>query len=192
MNKIAVFVSGSGSNAERIAEYFRERKTAEVSLLLSNRPDAYALRRAERLGIESVVFDRDDFYRNGRIERILSEKGIDYLVLAGFLWFVPASLTSRYNGRILNIHPSLLPKFGGKGMYGEHVHRAVIESGEQESGITIHRVNELYDSGDVVFQARIPVLPNDTPEGLASRIHELEYRHFPVVIEKEILRNSTP
>ena len=147
MKKIAIFASGSGSNAENIATYFASKESARVTLILTNRADAPVLQRASRLGIESVVFDRDTFYNSDKIIELLAAHGIDYIVLAGFLWLVPDNLLKAYPDRIVNIHPSLLPKHGGKGMYGDRVHRAVIESGDKESGITIHRVNELYDSG---------------------------------------------
>lgn len=156
--------------------------------MLANKPDIYALTRAENLGLESVVFDRDDFRNSDRVLNELKKRGIDYIVLAGFLWLIPANLTEAYRGRILNIHPALLPKYGGKGMYGDNVHRAVIEAGEKESGITIHHVNEKYDSGDIVFQAKVPVTPDDTPESLAAKIHELEYEYFPKIVEQEILK----
>ena len=156
--------------------------------MLSNKPDAYALTRAERLGLEAIVFGRDDFRDSDRVLNELKKRNIDYIVLAGFLWLIPDSLTRAYRGRILNIHPALLPGYGGKGMYGDRVHRAVIEAGEKESGITIHQVNEKYDSGDIVFQAKVPVAPDDTPESLAAKIHELEYEWFPKIVEQEILR----
>ena len=142
--------------------------------------------RAANLGLESVVFDRDDFRNSDRVLDELKKRKIDYIVLAGFLWLVPPSITSAYPGRILNIHPALLPKYGGKGMYGDRVHRAVVEAGETESGITIHQVNEQYDSGDIVFQASVPVTPDDTPESVAAKVHELEYEYFPRIVEQEI------
>lgn len=187
MTNIAIFASGSGTNAEAIMNHFSDSSCGRVALLLSNRGDAYALKRAERFGVPTAVFSRDEFRDPaGRVARLLREHRIDFIVLAGFLWLVPAFLTAGYAGRIVNIHPALLPKFGGKGMYGEHVHRAVIEAGEKESGITIHLVNERYDSGDTLFQATVPVAPDDTPESLAAKIHVLEHRHFPAVIERTI------
>ena len=184
MKKIAIFASGSGSNAENIATYFASKESARVTLILTNRADAPVLQRASRLGIESVVFDRDTFYNSDKIIELLAAHGIDYIVLAGFLWLVPDNLLKAYPDRIVNIHPSLLPKHGGKGMYGDRVHRAVIESGDKESGITIHRVNELYDSGSILAQYRVPVTPDDTPESVAAKVHALEYRYFPIEIEK--------
>lgn len=188
MKKIAIFASGSGSNAENIAAYFASKNTAQVTLILSNRSDAPVLQRATRLGIESVVFDRDTFYHSDKIVDLLASHHIDFVVLAGFLWLVPDNLLRAYPDKIVNIHPSLLPKHGGKGMYGDRVHRAVIESGDKESGITIHRVNELYDSGSIIAQYRIPVTSDDTPETVATKVHALEYKYFPVEIEKEIAK----
>lgn len=190
MKKIAIFASGSGSNAENIATYFASKESARVTLILTNRADAPVLQRASRLGIESVVFDRDTFYNSDKIIELLAAHGIDYIILAGFLWLVPDNLLKAYPDRIVNIHPSLLPKHGGKGMYGDRVHRAVIESGDKESGITIHRVNELYDSGSILAQYRVPVTPDDTPESVAAKVHALEYRYFPIEIEKEIEKLS--
>ena len=184
MKRIAVFASGSGTNAENLIQYFRTKPGARVDLVLSNRPGAGVLERAEKLGVETIVFNRDTFYGTREIPDLLHGKGIDFIVLAGFLWLVPEQLLKDYEGKIVNIHPALLPGYGGKGMYGENVHRAVIDNGETESGITIHRVNRDYDRGDIIFQARCPVMENDTPATLASRIHELEYAHFPAVVEK--------
>lgn len=187
MTNIAIFASGSGTNAEAIMNHFAASSCARVALLLSNRADAYALKRAERFGVPTAVFSREEFRDpQGRVAALLREHQIGFIVLAGFLWLVPDYLTGAYAGRIVNIHPALLPKFGGKGMYGEHVHQAVIAAGETESGITIHLVNEQYDSGDTLFQATVPVTPADTPDTLAAKIHVLEHRHFPTVIEQTI------
>lgn len=187
MTNIAIFASGSGTNAEAIMTHFADSAAGRVALLLSNRADAFALTRAERFGVPATVFSREEFLDPaGRVARLLQEYRIDFIVLAGFLWLVPEFLTTAYAGRIVNIHPALLPKFGGKGMYGDRVHRAVIEAGERQSGITIHRVNERYDSGDTLFQATVAVEADDTPESLAAKIHELEHRHFPAVIERTI------
>ena len=173
MKKIAIFASGSGSNAENIAGYFAAGNTARVELILTNRPDAKVLRRAEKLQIESVVFDRDTFYNSDRIVVLMRRRQIDYVVLAGFLWLVPENLLTAYPNRIVNIHPALLPRHGGKGMYGDRVHRAVVEAGDRETGITIHRVNERYDSGDILAQYRVPVTETDTPETVAAKVHAL-------------------
>lgn len=187
MTNIAIFASGSGTNAEAIMAHFADSTCGRVALLLSNRPEAFALKRAERFGVPTGVFSRDEFRDpQGRVAALLREHDIDFIVLAGFLWLVPDYLTTAYAGRIVNIHPALLPKFGGRGMYGEHVHRAVIEAGETVSGITIHLVNERYDSGDTLFQATVAVAPDDTPDSLAAKIHVLEHRHFPTVIERTI------
>ncbi len=186
MKNIAIFASGSGSNAEQIIRHFERSPLARVAVVLANRPDAYVLERAERLDVPAEVFDRDDFYVNGRVDALLQKYAVDYIVLAGFLWLVPAGLVRDYPGRIVNIHPALLPKYGGKGMYGDRVHRAVIEAGERESGITIHRVNEVYDSGDILLQEKVEVAPDDTPDTLAAKIHTLEHKFFPLVVEREI------
>lgn len=187
MKKIAIFASGNGSNAERIFDYFVKKKSAEVSLILTNNPTAGVLIRAEKLGVPSVVFNRKEFSELDMISELLLDKQIDLVVLAGFLWLVPNNILSAFRHRIVNIHPALLPKYGGKGMYGEHVHKSVIDSGDSKSGITIHYVNEKYDDGQILFQAEVSVESSDTPDSLAAKIHELEYTHFPVVIER-ILR----
>jgi len=184
MKKIVVFASGSGSNAERIATYFSEKGSAQVSLILCNNLQAGVLERAKRLDIPSLVFNRQAFYKTNVVLNVLKTQQPDLIVLAGFLWKVPENLITAYPNRILNIHPSLLPKYGGKGMYGSHVHEAVIANAEKESGITIHFVNEHYDEGNIIFQAKTNVLPTDTPDTLAEKIHLLEYEYFPKIIEK--------
>ncbi len=188
MKKIAVFASGSGSNAQAIAEYFKNHNYIQVTCILSNRNDAYVLERAKQLNIPSYVFNREDFYNTKSVLKILQEYHIDFIVLAGFMWLVPEYLITAFPNRIVNIHPALLPKYGGKGMYGQYVHQAVIEHGEKESGITIHYVNEKYDEGNIIFQERCRVEPDDTPETLARRIHELEYKNYPNVIENLLMR----
>ncbi|MDO9257023.1 MAG: phosphoribosylglycinamide formyltransferase [Bacteroidales bacterium] len=182
--RIAVFASGSGSNAQRIAEYFEGRDLLEISAIYCNNPDAYVLERANMLGIHTVLFTRSDFYQTTSVLDDLNNREIDWIVLAGFLWLIPDSILKAYPQRIINIHPALLPAYGGKGMYGMKVHESVIASGEKQSGITIHHVNESYDEGDIIFQATCQVHPGDTPEMLAAKIHELEYEYFPVVIGK--------
>ncbi|HYW97218.1 MAG TPA: phosphoribosylglycinamide formyltransferase [Bacteroidales bacterium] len=184
VKKIAIFASGSGTNAENISRFFLQNDYARVALILSNKKEAAVHRRAASLGIPSVSFSRDDFYKTGRVPDILADHDIDYIVLAGFLWLVPTELIRSYPGKIVNIHPALLPKYGGKGMYGMNVHRAVIENGDKESGITIHYVNNAYDEGNIIFQARCPVDPGETPESLAEKIHRLEYDYFPTVVEE--------
>ncbi len=181
--RLAVFASGSGTNAQNLIEHFNKTFDKRVVMVLSNNPDAYVLKRAARLGVPARVFNREEL-RSGQVLRILQENAVDFVVLAGFLWLIPLSLTEAYRGRIVNIHPALLPKYGGKGMYGLRVHAAVLENGEKESGITIHYVNEQYDRGDIIFQARCPVMPDDTPERLQERVHRLEYEHFPAVVER--------
>lgn len=186
MKRIAVFASGSGSNAENIVKFFRNNDLARVTIILSNKKDAYVLERAQQLGVPSISFNREDFYNSNKIVRTLEEQGIDMVVLAGFLWLVPQSLIDKYDGRIVNIHPALLPKYGGKGMFGMNVHNAVVAEKETETGITIHYVNGRYDEGNVIFQAKVPVNPSDTPEMVADKVHHLEYEHFPKIVEKLI------
>ena len=181
--RIAIFASGSGTNAARIMSHFKDKNTAEVAIILSNKPDAKVLERAAAFGVRTRIFDRDTFYESTEIQDILTELRIDLIVLAGFLWLVPADLIRAFPNRMINIHPALLPKYGGKGMYGRHVHEAVIANGDRESGISIHFVNEVYDDGRIILQAKCPVKPEDTPEALAARIHELEYEHYPLVVE---------
>lgn len=186
MKNIAIFASGSGSNAERIVEYFANSEQIRVTLLLCNNPEAGVIQRAERLKIPLVMFDRPTF-KSGEVTEILQKNQIDWVILAGFLWLVPKNMVEVYPQRIINIHPALLPKFGGKGMYGHFVHQAVVENKETESGITIHFVNDQYDEGAVIFQASFPVFPTDTPEDVARKGQLLEHKYFPEVIEKVIL-----
>ena len=181
---IAIFASGSGSNTENIIRYFRKSEAIQVSLVLSNRSDAYVLERAHRLGVPCNVFPKEDWMAGDEILAVLQEYHIDFVVLAGFLVRVPDLLLHAYPNKIINIHPALLPKFGGKGMYGDRVHEAVVAAGEKESGITIHYINERYDEGNTVFQTACPVLPTDSPEDVAKKVHTLEYEHFPRVIER--------
>jgi phosphoribosylglycinamide formyltransferase-1 len=182
MKRIAIFASGEGTNAERIIRYFEGNKAVEIMLVVTNKEQAGVIRRAENLKVPAMYLPAKDF-KEGKINEVMRQHQIDFIVLAGFLLHVPDSLLKDYPNRIINIHPSLLPKFGGKGMYGSRVHEAVLAAGEQESGITIHYVNEHYDQGAIILQAKCPVLPDDTPETLASRVHQLEYEHFPVAIE---------
>ena len=184
--RIAIFASGSGSNAQRIAEYFDGTGILEISAMYCNNPDAFVLKRAKSLSIPSVVFNRDTFYNSKAILEDLKSREINWIVLAGFLWLIPDYILKAFPQRIINIHPALLPSYGGKGMYGMKVHQAVIASGDAESGITIHYVNEHYDKGDIIFQAKCAISKGDTAEILASKIHELEYENFPVIIEKLI------
>ena len=184
MRNIAIFASGSGTNAENIIKYFSNKNSARVSLVLSNKREAYVLKRAATLNIRSVFFDHKELYVTDKVLRYLTLYKIDFIVLAGFLWLVPENILEAYDKRIVNIHPALLPKHGGKGMYGDVVHKAVIANHEKASGMTIHYVNKYYDKGDIIFQAKCKVDPSDTPDTLASKVHALEYEHFPVVIEE--------
>ena len=189
MKNLVIFASGSGSNAENIIRYFATKPDFCVKKIYCNVPGAYVLERARQLQVPACVFTREEFRNPDKLLRRLQDEGTDFIVLAGFLWLVPPCITAAYPNRIINIHPALLPAYGGKGMYGHHVHEAVLAAGEQQSGITIHYVNDRYDSGDIIFQATCPVLPDDTPDTLAARVHELEYRHFPRVIEEVLIKS---
>ncbi|MCK9401052.1 MAG: phosphoribosylglycinamide formyltransferase [Bacteroidales bacterium] len=186
MKKIAVFASGSGTNAQNIAEYFLVVRDIRVSLVLANKPDAFVLERAKKLGIPSLVFTRKEFYESEVILDALQRNKIDFIVLAGFLWLIPDYLLKAFSRRIINIHPALLPKYGGKGMYGDKVHQAVIQSGDKQTGISIHYVNDHYDEGEIIFQDSFDILPEDTAESIAKKVHALEYLHFPRIIEETI------
>ena len=186
MPRLVLFASGNGSNAQRIIEYFSGHPTISVNMLLCNKPAAPVLARATNLGIPVRVFDRATFYETNDIPDLLLANHIDYLILAGFLWLIPENLLKAFPGKIINIHPALLPKHGGKGMYGMKVHESVIAARDAESGITIHLVDEKYDEGKIIFQAKCPVASSETPESLAEKIHALEYRYFAEVIEKVV------
>ncbi|HKK82121.1 MAG TPA: phosphoribosylglycinamide formyltransferase, partial [Prolixibacteraceae bacterium] len=168
MKKIAIFASGSGSNAENIVRCFNDNEHLNIECIYSNKPDAYVLERAKKLGIDTMVFDREMFYHSDKVLNDLRERSVDIVILAGFLWLIPGYLI--HNFKIVNIHPALLPKYGGKGMYGNRVHKAVVENGEKYSGITIHYVNEKYDEGKIIFQAKCEVLPGDSPEDVAQKV----------------------
>lgn len=189
--KIAILASGNGTNAEAIIRYFQERGTARVVLVLTNRPTAPVLQRARGLDVPARCFTKEEWADGGPVLDCLRQHEVDFVVLAGFLLRIPAHLVQAYARRMVNIHPSLLPKFGGKGMYGDRVHEAVLAAGETESGITIHYTDEHYDEGTVICQYRCPVMPGDTPATLAARVHELEYAHYPRVIE-ELVQALTP
>ncbi|NID12237.1 phosphoribosylglycinamide formyltransferase [Fibrivirga algicola] len=187
MTRIAIFASGSGSNAEEITRYFSDQATVQIVLILTNNPQAGVIDRSRRgfgcgQHVPVVVFDRAAFRDTDRIIQLLTSLEVDLIVLAGFMWLVPAPLVQAFPGRIINIHPALLPKFGGKGMFGHHVHEAVVAARETESGITIHFVNEHYDEGQIIFQASCPVAPTDTPDDVAAKVHQLEYTHYPRVV----------
>ena len=188
MKNIAILASGSGSNAENIASYFKGKESARVSLIICNNPQAYVIERAKRLGIECKVITKKEFMEADSTIALLKEHSIDFIVLAGFLLLVPEKLIKAYPGKIVNIHPALLPKHGGKGMYGDNVHKAVVAAGEKFSGITVHLVNEHYDSGDILLQATVALVEGETPDSLAQKIHRLEYAYFPIVAETEIKR----
>lgn len=190
MNKIAIFASGNGSNAANIAKYLSGNSEIEIALILSNKINAFVLERAANLHIPSQVFDRSTFYNSEYVLTALDEYDIDYIVLAGFMWLIPDYLLKKFHNKIINIHPALLPKYGGKGMYGGFVHEAVHSAGDKETGITIHLVNEVYDDGEILFQTRIAVAADDTPDSIAAKVHELEYEHFPRVIKEFILQQK--
>ena len=183
MKNVAIFASGSGTNAENIARYFSKSETVKVAVVLSNNKNVGVHARVNNLGIPSFVFSRDEFVEGTPILAKLAEYQIDLIVLAGFMNKISDALLTAYPGKIINIHPALLPKHGGKGMYGMHVHEAVVAAGEKESGITIHYINENYDEGGIIFQAKCEVLPADTPEEVATKVHALEYAHYPHVID---------
>lgn len=182
MKRIAIFASGSGTNMQRIAEWFATSNEVEISLVVCNKPGAGVIARAQKFNIPVELITRDQFYHSDILAVKLQTLRIDLIVLAGFLWLVPDSLLHAFPGKIINIHPALLPAYGGKGMYGSKVHEAVVAAGEKYSGITIHYVNEHYDEGAVIFQQNIELAEDETPDSLAARIHELEYKHFPEVI----------
>ena len=185
MKRIAVFASGSGSNAENIFQYFNNKKEVSIVKIYCNNKNAKVFDRCKRLEIESELFNRNDFYSSEKILNQLKSEA-DYIVLAGFLWKIPSNLIEAFPNKIINIHPALLPKYGGKGMYGMHVHNAVKENKETETGITIHYVNENYDEGAIIFQAKIQLDTSDTSEDIAQKIHVLEYEHFPKIIDQVI------
>jgi phosphoribosylglycinamide formyltransferase-1 len=189
MMRIVILASGAGSNAENIINYFKNSGEISVTQVMSNRKDAKVLEKAERLKVSNISFNRNDFYETDKVLKILKENA-DYVILAGFLWKLPEAIINTFPNKIINIHPALLPKYGGKGMYGAHVHEAVVKNNEKESGITIHYVNENYDEGAIIFQKRFDVLPIDTANDVAQKIHELEYEFFPKIIEKVILENG--
>lgn len=187
VKQVAVFASGSGSNAENIIKYFENNPNVNIKMVLCNKPGAYVLERAGRLGVSSVLFTKKEL-EEGEVLALLHREQIDFVVLAGFLLKVPREMVDAFPEGIVNIHPALLPSYGGKGMYGMKVHEAVVAAGEAESGITIHYVNEFFDSGATIFQAKCALLPTDTPEDVAAKVHALEYEHFPRVIEEVLLR----
>ncbi|MCD6179250.1 MAG: phosphoribosylglycinamide formyltransferase [Bacteroidales bacterium] len=184
---IAIFASGNGSNAENIVTYFSKKKTATVDLIVSNNKNAFVLERAVKLKIDSHIISRNDFKQPKSLLKKLKDKNIDFIILAGFLWLIPSELILAFPKKIINIHPALLPKYGGKGMYGDYVHQAVSAAGETESGISIHYVNQSYDEGDIIFQKTVNIKAGENPEKIAEKVHALEYEYFPKIIEQVIL-----
>lgn len=186
--RIAIFASGSGSNAQKIMEHFKYSQDVEVSLILTNNPDAYVLQRADNFEIPAHIFDRHEFYETDEIIKLLERMQIDLIVLAGFLWLVPVNLLAAFPNKIINIHPALLPAYGGKGMYGDRVHKAVLANKESESGITIHFVNECFDEGEIIYQARFKIEEGDNLEMIKFKGQQLEHQHFPKIVEALLKR----
>ena len=182
MKRISIFVSGNGTNLQRIAEYFGDRTDVAIVNVVCNNPKAYSIERARSLGLPLRMTSKADFNSPAFVGEMLG-LNLDLIVLAGFLWKIPEALVKAFPRKIINIHPALLPKYGGKGFYGEHVHQAVVEAKEPQSGITIHYVDEVYDNGETIFQATVPLGDDETAESLAAKIHQLEQRHFPRVID---------
>ncbi len=182
--RIAIFASGSGSNAQKIMEHFKKHTDAEVAIVLTNNPEAYVLQRADNFEIPTHIFDKHEFYETDNVVDLLKNLNIDLLVLAGFLWLVPDNMLANYPKRIINIHPALLPKYGGKGMYGDRVHKEVLANGDEESGISIHYVNEDFDSGEIIYQARFKIEKNDDLELVKFKGQQLEHQYFPKIIEQ--------
>jgi phosphoribosylglycinamide formyltransferase-1 len=181
VKKIALFASGSGTNVQNIINYFVDNENIDIDSVWCNNPKAYVLERAAKKNVEAFVFNREQFYNTDEVPDKLKERNVDLIVLAGFLWLIPDNLVKNFT--IINIHPALLPKYGGKGMYGMNVHKAVVDNKDSESGISIHYVNGKYDEGKIIFQAKCEIAPSDTPEVVAQKVHKLEYEHFPKVIE---------
>jgi len=189
MKRIVIFASGSGTNAENLIKFFHNRDNASVIQVLTNNPHAKVLERCKKLNVSALSFNKPAFYEVNHVLDLLKSVKPDLIVLAGFLWKFPENIIAEFPNKIINIHPALLPKYGGKGMYGMHVHQAVVDHKEKESGITIHYVNENYDEGAIIFQAKCDVEASDTAEDVATKIHSLEMEHFPKVVEK-ILSNT--
>ncbi|MFN8406388.1 MAG: phosphoribosylglycinamide formyltransferase [Sphingobacteriaceae bacterium] len=182
--RIAIFSSGSGSNAQKLMERFKQHAEAEVAIILTNNPEAYVIQRADNFEIPTHIFDKHEFFETNDIVHLLKNLQIDLIVLAGFLWLIPDNILKEFPNQIINIHPSLLPKFGGKGMYGDHVHRAVLKADAIESGITIHFVNELFDEGEIIYQSRFKIEKNDTLETIKFKGQQLEHLHYPRIVEQ--------
>jgi phosphoribosylglycinamide formyltransferase-1 len=188
--RIVIFASGSGTNTQNLIQYFQHQEVAEVVLVLSNKKDAKVLERSKKLNIKALYFDKESLFASDGILKLLREAQTDLIILAGFLLKFPEIILKEYPNKVINLHPALLPKYGGKGMYGHHVHEAVVSNKEEETGITIHYVNENYDEGAIIFQKSVKLLKKDTPETVAKKIHELEYKYFPKVVEELLIKNS--
>jgi len=183
MKRLSIFVSGNGTNLQRIAEYFSSNPNIEIANVVCNNPQAYSIERAKKLGIPLRMITREEFKSEAFVKE-MQDFRVDLIVLAGFLWKIPEPLVKAFPKRIVNIHPALLPKYGGKGFYGEHVHEAVVAAKEAQSGITVHYVNEVYDNGEIILQARVSLNEKETPDSLAAKIHQLEQAYFPIAIEQ--------
>jgi phosphoribosylglycinamide formyltransferase-1 len=190
MMQIAIFASGSGTNADNLIRYFQDHPTINVALVFANKPSAGVISRAYKYNVPVIVAGKKTLHSANYFQSLLEFHEIDFIVLAGFLWLVPEYLTAAYANRMVNIHPALLPNYGGKGMYGDKVHEAVVKNKETQTGITIHLVNDRYDEGDILFQAYCPVEEGDTPEQVANRVHALEYEHYPRVVEEMITKTT--
>jgi phosphoribosylglycinamide formyltransferase-1 len=189
--RIAIFASGSGSNAQKIMEHFRKHPEAEVALILTNNPDAYVLQRADNFEVPTHIFDKQEFYQTEEIIDLLKNLKIDLIVLAGFLWLIPQNLLEAFPKKIVNIHPALLPKYGGKGMYGDRIHQQVLANVEEESGITIHYVNEDFDAGEIIYQARFKIENGDDLEMIKFKGQQLEHQYYPKVVEQVLKKIKT-
>lgn len=184
MNHIAIFASGNGTNAKAIIEYFRQNPDIKIECIVCNNPKAKVINIAQEFQIPYYIISRGDLYQTDHVLELMKNSNIDLIVLAGFLWMIPEKLLQEFSGKIINIHPALLPKHGGKGMYGARIHEAVLHAGEKETGITIHYLNEKYDEGEIIFQKSIPVEETDTPEIITSKVHQLEHEWYPRIIEQ--------
>jgi phosphoribosylglycinamide formyltransferase-1 len=189
--RIAIFASGSGSNAQKIMEHFKKHPEAEVALILTNNPDAYVLQRADNFEVPTHIFDKHEFYQTEEIIDLLKNLKIDLIVLAGFLWLIPQNLLASFPNKIINIHPALLPKYGGKGMYGDRIHLQVLANAEEESGITIHFVNEEFDAGEIIYQARYKIDKGDDLEMIKFKGQQLEHQYYPKLVEQVLKKIKT-
>lgn len=190
MKRIVIFASGSGTNAGNLIKFFNNKDNESVVLVLTNNPNAKVIKRCDKLNVNCLLFSRTDFYGSSKVLNILNKNNPDLIVLAGFLWKFPEVILKEFPKKVINIHPALLPKYGGKGMYGKHVHEAVVQNNDIETGITIHYVNEHYDEGTIIFQAKCTVSKTDTADDIATKIHKLEMEHFPKVVEQILDSNK--